>query len=813
MTRSAPCCHAESPPLGRSARLGLLLVSLAVLAYEIQLTRIFSVTMGAGAGLLAVSVAMFGLTAGAVAVYLCPRWFSPDAVPRSMALGAIGFGVLIPITLPAHLRFGISLDPDRIGQWRHLAMLACDYAILSLPLIAAGVSLTAAIALRAWQAGRLYALYMAGSALACLAMAAASPWVEVPVLVLDTAAVALAAGLLCLTGRERRRLVWLAPAGVLFAVGIAGLNFLSATSDTPILNWCTRGMSDALPPLYERWNAFSRVTVGPGAGEPFGWGMSRRFHPEQPAAQLWMDVDASSGMVLTRFRSDLSEVDYLRYDVANLVHYLRSGARVLAPGAGGGRDVLTALVFRQREVIAVEVNETILDAAHRRFGEFTGHLDRWPGVKFVHEDARSYLAQDGPPFDIIHAPLFDNGVATPGKNYALPENSLYTVEAWQRMLQRLGDRGVASFSRGFTPRQPVRIYRLAAMAVTALQREGAARPRDHLMVVACPGDPKTHPGGGAATLLASRTPFRPEDVDTIERVARDLDFQVLLTPRGGTDPSLIRMTGGDLDGFVRDFPIDVAAATDDRPFCIGMMRGRDFAWLIRPPANDTEFDSDTIVGLGVSLIAVLGLTVLTLAVPWAVSFRRQRLAGSLPWFVYFGGLGLGFALVEGALVQRLGLFLGHPVHALDVVLSSLLAAAGAGSWLADRWTPAPRLRRRALAWLAIPTVLLPAAAFAVLPRLAALEGADISIRIAVAAALLLPLGLAVGAAFPLGMRAVGQTAEPLCAWLFAVYGATSMCGSVGVLVLSMCFGITASLLTAAVCFFIALIAFAWGRSG
>jgi hypothetical protein len=44
--------------------------------------------------------------------------------------------------------------------------------------------------------------------------------------------------------------------------------------------------------------------------------------------------------------------------------------------------------------------------------------------------------------------------------------------------------------------------------------------------------------------------------------------------------------------------------------------------------------------------------------------------------VYFGGLGLGYLMIEMALLQKFGLFLGHPNRALSVVLAALLVASG-----------------------------------------------------------------------------------------------------------------------------------------
>ena len=58
---------------------GLSLIALATLTHQVLLTRIFSVTMWYHFAFVAISIAMFGMTAGALTVYLLRRWFPPDA--------------------------------------------------------------------------------------------------------------------------------------------------------------------------------------------------------------------------------------------------------------------------------------------------------------------------------------------------------------------------------------------------------------------------------------------------------------------------------------------------------------------------------------------------------------------------------------------------------------------------------------------------------------------------------------------------------------------------------------------------------------
>ena len=66
----------------------------------------------------------------------------------------------------------------------------------------------------------------------------------------------------------------------------------------------------------------------------------------------------------------------------------------------------------------------------------------------------------------------------------------------------------------------------------------------------------------------------------------------------------------------------------------------------------------------------------------------------MPLYTFFLGIGLGFLLIEVAQLQRLSMFLGHPMYGLTVVLFSVLVFSGIGSMLTERFLPSDR----ALCW-------------------------------------------------------------------------------------------------------------------
>ena len=69
-----------STHVSRNKYTGIFLVALSTLMYEILLTRIFSVTMGYHFAFMAVSLAMFGMTVGAIIVYIFPKKFPQENI-------------------------------------------------------------------------------------------------------------------------------------------------------------------------------------------------------------------------------------------------------------------------------------------------------------------------------------------------------------------------------------------------------------------------------------------------------------------------------------------------------------------------------------------------------------------------------------------------------------------------------------------------------------------------------------------------------------------------------------------------------------
>jgi hypothetical protein len=788
---------AAPPTASRSTYLGLFLVTLATLMYEIALTRIFSVTMWYHFAFVAISVAMFGMTVGALVVYLRPAWFPAERLSRGLGLSALLFGIGIVVSLLTHLAVPFTMAPSILG----LYVVAFTYALVAMPFVFSGITVTLALTRFPSQLARLYAVDLLGAAAGCVVVIVALDATDGPTAVIATAAIACAAAACFLSAADG--------AGVRAAalVGVAALGAFIAVNSARIadqasllrVEWA-KGVREPRP-LFEKWNSFSRITVSGDPAQPtppMGWGLSATYPAERRVPQLVLLIDASAATVLTGFDGRLAAVEYLKYDVTNLAHWLRRDARVLVVGAGGGRDILSALAFGQRSVEGVEINEAIIDVVNGRFGAFTGHLDRDPRVRFVNDEARSYIARQRERFDILQISLIDTWAATGAGAFVLSEHSLYTTEAWGLFLDRLTPSGVLSVSRWYAEPRPDEMYRVTSLAVAALARRGVSRPRDHLLVVRHATGAESGRGPlGVATLLVSPSPFSAADVDTTDEVARRLQFDVVLSPRRAATATFEALARGqELPALYASFPANITPPTDDSPFFFHTLRLGDVfdgaLWRGRVTP-----DGRAVWVLGVLLLTVVGLTALCILVPLTVTSDRRVLAGSAPLFVFFAAIGFGFMLVEISQMQRLIIFLGHPTYGLSVALFAMLASSGLGSLVAGRL--GGRGVRAALPMLILVAALAVfggATPFAI----RAFAAATTPARITVAVGLLFPIGFVMGMAFPLGMRTAASRAGALTPWLWGINGATSVCASVVAVAIALHWGITASFWSGVACY-------------
>jgi predicted membrane-bound spermidine synthase len=404
-------------------------------------------------------------------------------------------------------------------------------------------------------------------------------------------------------------------------------------------------------------------------------------------------------------------------------------------------------------------------------------------VTIVNDEARSYLARQAERFDIVQMSFIDTWAATAAGAYVLSENTLYTVEGWRVFLEHLTDHGLLAVSRATVPAE---MHRLVALARGTLTSLGVDHPERHIALVANYHAVRPPSWGPMALVLVGREALSAETVTSIERTADRLGFTVLLKPGFAVDQTFVALaTGNGLEEVNRRVQLNYDPPTDDSPFFFNMLRPRD--WL-RP-----ELEKVTVPAMAVLmnvLLVVVVLTTVCIVLPLFMRGGIRRLHGAGALFVFFAAIGLGFMLIEVSVMQRLIIFLGHPVYGLTVILFVLLLGSGAGAFLTSR-IPDESLAHRGRLALAMLCVALVMAGGLTRWLVREFAASQTPVRVAASGAVLAVMGVFMGMAFPLGMRAAARRPE-LTPWLWGLNGAMSVLASVLAIVIAIASGIATS---------------------
>src|SRR5581483_2661320 len=140
--------------------LGVFLISFAALALEIVQTRILSVVVWYHLAFFVISLAMFGLTAGAVWVYLKGARFSAKTLSYDLAYfsGLFAFSTAIGLAVQMTLAPIITRLFTTLWIWTELALC------LSLPFFCAGVVLSLALTRCSFAVAKVYGVDLLGAA-------------------------------------------------------------------------------------------------------------------------------------------------------------------------------------------------------------------------------------------------------------------------------------------------------------------------------------------------------------------------------------------------------------------------------------------------------------------------------------------------------------------------------------------------------------------------------------------------------------------------------------------------------------------------
>jgi hypothetical protein len=720
-------------------RAGVFLITLSGLVFEIGLTRIYSATIWYHFAFVVISMALLGWGLGGLAVHLLKRTW-PLTMDTAAAF-ALLYAVAIPACLWILVRYPFQID--RLPLY-FLAPLA--------PFFLGGMALSIVFDLHRANAGALYFADLLGASLGAVSVTVLLQTMggEASLLIAAVAPMAAAA---CLSSRLR----------LVGAAGAVVMTLAAVTNGSTGLFHVIPGTIKAMRrQMDERpgsrvaqsgWNAYSRIDAVEGIGAPF-------------LARLYIDSDAWTSIL--PWNGKLDELHELRDSYRALPFRLTPHGETLVIGPGGGSDVLAALASGSRKVTAVELNPLMIEFV-RHYGEAAGNIYNRPEVEIVYSEGRNFISRTDRKFDTIFLGFVDSWASVASGGLSLSENYLYTTQAFRAYYDHLTDDGVLVILRW-----DMDIPRLISNSVALLGADEAAKRAVVLKERrSSPADPPQ------MLFMLRKRPFTPAETAMMKS---DWTMANAFIVPGEAPPPFDDLLGGkkSMAAYEAESPRLVGPVFDDSPFYFAVERPwgmpqqiarRLFTWLLAP---------------SLALLAIFSL----FGKP-----KGERVGPYASSIVYFSALGFGFIAVELALLQDLTLLLGHPIFTLSVLLFTLLAAGGVGSAVSRKVVP--RAACLAVAALgAVEAVTLPRLVPLLLPL-------PLAARVAIAIAVIAPLGLVMGMPFPRGLQSTGRGSLPAPPFYWGLNGIMSVVGSVSTVFVALTIGFQAAMLVGCACYVMA----------
>ncbi|MEW6388017.1 MAG: hypothetical protein AB1491_10925 [Thermodesulfobacteriota bacterium] len=768
-------------------------------------TRLLSVILWYHLAFFAISMAMFGLTAGAVWVYLKGERYSGKTLSYDLGYmtGAFALTTLLSLVLQMSLTLTITFSLTGIIVWVLLA------GCMAVPYFFSGVTISLALTRSPYPIGRVYGVDLLGAAVGCLGVLLLLNSTDGPSAVIWVGALAGAGAIFFagsgIGGQPEKlppfasflKFRWSIFLGLVL---LAAANGLTPYGLQPLI--VKDKIERRSPSLVEEWNSFSRVTVLTDSwkGAPQIWGPSPRLPAGLLVDKKYMEIDGFASTTMYRFHGNIEEAGFLKYDVTNLAYFLPQRRRAAIIGVGGGRDVLSAWVFGLRDITGVEINPVFIRLLTQdtRFAPYAG-LHGLDQVRLVVDEARSWFARTREKFDIIQMTLTDTEAATGAGAFTLSENGLYTVEALKIFLARLTPTGVFTVSRWYAPGQVNETGRIISLAAATLLDLGVTEPQRHIFVAAAQN---------IATMLVARSPFSPEDLKALNQAAAHLKYQVLLRPAAPPRSKVLQSifkarNGRELAQYTAGFELDLKPPTDDRPFFFNQLPFYKPLTVfnlavIKNPSGVMYGNLLAALTLLLILLVSVVMVLLTIVIPLRPALRGMSKRLVLGGTTYFFLIGIGFMTVEIGLLQRMSVFLGHPIYSLSVVLFSLILTTGVGSLISDRW-PLNRAVKLIL-WSGLTGAYILTLSSWMPSVLLAWDQADLVRRCALCVAIIAPAGLLMGFGFPTGMRLVAARNPKPTPWFWGINGAAGVLAASVTVGLSIAFGISAALMLGGACY-------------
>lgn len=734
------------------------LTSVAVIAFQLVIMQILSISQWHHFAYMVISMAMLGFGAAGTVLAIFRNWFTRHyeiLLPLLYLLTGISMSATVWIS-------GLFGDFDAFllfFERAQIGLLIFTYLAYCLPFFFGGLAITLVFYQEVYRIGPLYFANMIGSGIGAILIIVLLWVAEVAVLSGILSLLAFAAAWLTRIKNAKFITGW-AAALIIPLVSIINPAMPEPSEYKAIQNSLRLPGAEV---VHRSPSPYGTIEVVEAEAQRFTPGLSLHFTEEPPVKKIMYNNGEYYGTLLGRGETETGD-HILDYTTRAFPYSFRDPDRVLVVNASTGTDVSHAVSQGASKTVAVEPNNHANRLLTHHHPEWVDSLYLDDRVSLENTTPRSYLA--GNPdarFDLIVMPVLGAFGGSAGV-YAMQEQFHLTKEAFSEMWDLLDEDGmIAATSWMDYPLRPA--LKLPATWRKLLEEKGIENPEQHLTAIR---------SWGTTTFVLSKSPVSNSERDTIREFSSGLNFDPLLLEdleegerdrfNRIEDPSIFAymdsVAYGDVENFINEYTFNLQPATDNQPFFSHFLE-----WQTIPELREFYGDGELpymelgFVLAGVTFIQIVLASVILIILPlfrigWQGTRRRWT-------FLYFAGLGIGFMFFEMVLIQQLVLYLGLPVYATALVLATLLIFSGTGSYFSSRFRADQKTTLRTGALIAALILLY---TLFLMPVLNLTMGWPLILRVLFMFLLMAPPAFFMGMMFPFGLRRLSGSNESHIPW-------------------------------------------------
>lgn len=777
---------------------GISLISASALTLEIFLTRFFSVAQWHHLAFMVVSIALLGYGASGSFLMLFPSILKKDS-SKLLSLLSMLFSIttLLSYTIANHLPFDMAKIAWDTNQ---LIYILAYYFLLSIPFFIAGMIISIVITLSSKDVNKIYFFDLIGASIGCLLPLIIFPLFGGTGPLLVSAILALIASLFFLPSRRFPVLfVSLIISFIIIKPTLLEINMSQFKSLNVALKFPEAKHIDT------KWNAFSRIDIVESISVHFAPGLSLKYQGYIPH-QIGITIDGDNMTAITEIEGNTSELDFIPYLPSSLPFYLTQNKNVLILEPAGGLDILTALYFKSQLITGVEINPMIHKVIKHDFRDFSGGIYERDNVKIETGEGRGYLKKTDIKFDIILFPVLSGIPASSGGFFGLAEGYQFTEEALITYIEHLNNDGMLSITRYLLP-PPREELRLISVIQSALKRTGSKNPERHIAVIRT---------WGTITIIVKRSELSDADISKIKEFSKERLFDIVYYHgikenetniyNKFAEPIYFNLISKILNDEKREtlyknYIFDITSVTDDRPFFFQFFKWNKIKEVYKSVGEKWQIFIEGGYLLPIIFIQALIASAVFIVFPLTVARGRRLITQkkeTITFLSFFFLIGVGFMFIEISLIQKLILFLDHPVYAVSTTLFSILIFSGIGSFLSKRYASNKKLFNIILSLsitIVIATIFLPYIITFFL-------GSNLILRGIVTLLTLCPIGILMGMPFPAAIKILGERDRDIIPWAWCVNGVASVISSILAIIIAISFGFNAVLLLSVIMYLV-----------